>query len=313
MTTGWASWSEQSTTSRLLTIAARRSSSSCDQAALGQAVEGHLDHADRAGDDLRARRDHRFGLLPAQHRAGDLRRVGQVRELGVDDDDAGLGEALLQLVAQGRRRPAPVPERSVTSSGGGVRLLEVVVGVAEGEVAHRRLGLRQDVGLVVLDVEARLRRVVDAPDDRRRDLDRVAAQVVDLELLAVEVVRAHRDLGLGVERIGPAQAALAVGAAVAAEERQQHRLVRLQHVEAGQAPDGDQEAEDQDDHRQPRRPHQQQADGAQQEEKTDGDVDEAVAGRGGAFLGRLDRHDMLPVNHPWLDRRRAGDVKVISL
>ena len=88
-----------------------------------------------------------------------------------------------------------VPERSVTScTPVALGLLEVVVGIAEGEVAQRRLGLRQHVGLVVLDVEARLGRVVDAPDDRRGDLDRVAALVVDLQLLAVEVVRAHRDL-----------------------------------------------------------------------------------------------------------------------
>jgi hypothetical protein len=58
----------------------------------------------------------------------------------------------------------------------GAGVLEVVVGVAEGEVAQRRFGLGQDVSIVVLDVEAGPRRVVDAPDDGRGDLDRVAAQ-----------------------------------------------------------------------------------------------------------------------------------------
>ena len=86
--TGFASWSEQRTTSRLLTIAARRSSSSSHQPALGEAVERELHHADGALDDLRARRDHRLGLLAAQHRAGDLGRVGEVGELGVVDHDA---------------------------------------------------------------------------------------------------------------------------------------------------------------------------------------------------------------------------------
>jgi hypothetical protein len=70
--TGVASWSEQRTTSRLLTIAARRSSSSCSRPRSAQAVQRQLDHADGALDDLRARRDHRLRLLPAQHRAGDL-------------------------------------------------------------------------------------------------------------------------------------------------------------------------------------------------------------------------------------------------
>jgi len=44
--------------------------------------------------------------------------------------------------------------------------------------------------LVVIDVEERLRRVVDAPDDDRRDFDRVAALVVDFEPLTVQVARA---------------------------------------------------------------------------------------------------------------------------
>ena len=56
-----------------------------------------------------------------------------------------------------------------------------------------RLGLDLDELLVVLDVEDGLRRVDDAPDDDRRDLDGIADRIVDLEDLAVEVLDAQRD------------------------------------------------------------------------------------------------------------------------
>ena len=66
----------------------------------------------------------------------------------------------------------------------------LVVGERRSEMAHRRLRLQLHVVLVVVDVEKRLGRVVDAPDDDGSDLDRVAALVVDLEPLAVQVARA---------------------------------------------------------------------------------------------------------------------------
>ena len=63
-------------------------------------LQRHLHHADRAQHDLLARADHGLGLLPAQHGAGDFRRVGEVREPRVFDVQAGLLEALLQLVLE---------------------------------------------------------------------------------------------------------------------------------------------------------------------------------------------------------------------
>ena len=51
-----------------------------------------------------------------------------------------------------------------------------VVGIRRGQIAHRRLGLDLDEVLVVVDLEQRLRRVDHAPDDHRRDLDRVAGR-----------------------------------------------------------------------------------------------------------------------------------------
>ena len=72
-----------------------------------------------------------------------------------------------------------------------------IVGVLGRGRADRRLGLHGHVRLVVLDVEQRLRGVLDPPDHHRGDLDRVAALVVDLQLGAVEVARAQRHVAVG--------------------------------------------------------------------------------------------------------------------
>ncbi len=45
-------------------------------------------------------RDHRAGLLAAQHRLGDLGRVRQVGEPGLDDADPGRGDSLADLPGQ---------------------------------------------------------------------------------------------------------------------------------------------------------------------------------------------------------------------
>ena len=82
-------WSPQRTTSRLLTIAALRSSSSSTMPCSIEPGEGHLDHADRALDDPGARGDDGVGLLPAQHGLGDLRGVGEMADPHLDDLDAG--------------------------------------------------------------------------------------------------------------------------------------------------------------------------------------------------------------------------------
>ena len=74
------------------------------------------------------------------------------------------------------------------------------------------------------------RRVVDAPDDDRGDLDRIAPFVIDLEPLAVEIACAQRYLAPAVKRIGAAQARDARAAAIATEKLQDHRLVRLQRI-----------------------------------------------------------------------------------
>ena len=106
------------------------------------------------------------------------------------------------------------------------------------------LALDADVGLVVVDVEHRLGGVADAPDDDGGDLDRVAALVVHLEFLAVEVAGAQGDLLLLVERVGEEEPAGPHAAAVAAEEDEDGRLVGLEGEEAARADDGDDQNED---------------------------------------------------------------------
>ena len=201
LTTGCASRSAQSTTSRLLTIAALRSSSSCDLAALVEQLQRHLDHADGALHDLLPRRDDGARLLAAQHRRGDLRRVRQVADARLQHLHARLGQPVLHLASAAPRRPRPC-----CRAGDVTCVLVRVVGIARGQVAQRGLALHVHEVLVVVDLEERLGRVDDLPDDDRGDLDRVAVVVVDLELLALEVADAQRDLPLRVERVRPAQA-----------------------------------------------------------------------------------------------------------
>ena len=97
---------------------------------------------------------------------GDLGRVGEVADAGVHDLDAGLLQAALdlrlELLADLVRIAA---QRQLV-----VRVR--VVGVGGGERPDRRLRLDLQELLVVVDLEERLRGVVHAPDDDRRDLDR---------------------------------------------------------------------------------------------------------------------------------------------
>ena len=83
-----------------------------------------------------------------------------------------------------------------------------------------------DEVVVVVDVEERLGRVDDSPDDHGRDLDRVAGEVVDLQPFALEVPHPQRDAPLGEERVDPPQARLAHRTLVVAEELKHLRLVR---------------------------------------------------------------------------------------
>ena len=90
----------QSTTSRLLTIAARRSGSSSTTCRSASISQGVFDHPDRAGHDLRPGRDDRPGLLALEHRRGDLAGVGQVADPRLLHLDARLPHPLLELMLE---------------------------------------------------------------------------------------------------------------------------------------------------------------------------------------------------------------------
>ena len=99
--TGWTSLSAHSTISRLLTIDALRSSSSSTTFFADSSESAISHHRHGAVHDLLPRGDDRFGLLAPQHRLRDLRRVGEVGEPRLLDDDAGLVEPRLQLALEG--------------------------------------------------------------------------------------------------------------------------------------------------------------------------------------------------------------------
>ena len=160
---------------------------------LGELGQGHLDHADGAGDDLAPRGDDGLGLLPAQHRLRDLGRVRQVGEPGVVDHHARGREPGAQVLAEGSGDLVGVAAQG-DLRGEGVDVLALVVVVRRGDVPQRRLGLRRHVRLVVVDVEDGLCGVLHPPHHHRRDLDGVAPTVVDLQLVAEQGACPQRHL-----------------------------------------------------------------------------------------------------------------------
>ena len=61
---------------------------------LGEVMEGHFDHADSTVDDLLPGVNDGLGLLPAKHRTGDFRCVGEVRQPSLLDMDTRFGVRL---------------------------------------------------------------------------------------------------------------------------------------------------------------------------------------------------------------------------
>ena len=161
------------------------------------AAEATVLPGDGAFHDAMANLD-RLGLLPLKHGARDLGRVGQMTEPSVVDRDAGLRDALLQLVPQCERDlvHAAAQRKHV--------LFGRVVRVRARQVPQSRLALHAHIVLVVLDVEDRLRTVIHAPHHHRRDLNRIAALIVHLDRLHVEVAGTQRQLDLAEERVRPA-------------------------------------------------------------------------------------------------------------
>src|SRR5262245_6322041 len=93
-------------------------------------------------------------------------------------DHAGLRKPFLQFLAERSRHIIH------TAAQGGLVLFAMIVSVTARQMPDGRLALHLHVGLVVLDIEDRLSAVLNPPDHDGRDLDRVAAVVVDLEALS---------------------------------------------------------------------------------------------------------------------------------
>ena len=190
--------------------------------------------------------DDGVGLLAAQHRLGYLGRVGQMRETRVVDHDAGLLQAHGQFLLEGGGHFLDVAaERDLVV----LRAGHLVVGVGGGHMAQRSLALRVHVGVVVVHVEERLRRVLHAPHNDVGDLDGIATLVVHLQMLAIVRAGAQRHLrgdghvlaAFRVDRrasrpgkkgIRPMEALVADRALVVAEQDENARLIRLDGEEA---------------------------------------------------------------------------------
>src|SRR5258708_35978216 len=149
-----------------------------------QLVQRHFHHRYRTVDDLRARRDDRFRLLATQHHLRDFRRVGEVHQPRLFDDDAGFFQPLLQFDDQRSRNDVGAGEQRGLGRPA-ERDIAMVVGEGTREMTHGGFTLQLDVVFIAVDVEAGLGRVVYAPNDDCGDFDRVAAFVVDLEALTV--------------------------------------------------------------------------------------------------------------------------------
>ncbi len=77
-----------------------------DHVTIAETLKGELDHAHRSLDDVLAGGDDGRGLLAAQHRLGDLWRVGDPDDLAVHDSEPGsldpagdFGQELVLTVA----------------------------------------------------------------------------------------------------------------------------------------------------------------------------------------------------------------------
>ena len=72
-----------------------------DEVRVGELGKRHLDEADRALDHRPASGEDRFGLLAAEHHLGDLGRVGEVGQPGLEDLDPGQLQPGLELGLKG--------------------------------------------------------------------------------------------------------------------------------------------------------------------------------------------------------------------
>mmetsp|Transcript_124843 Transcript_124843/g.364622 ORF Transcript_124843/g.364622 Transcript_124843/m.364622 type:complete len:271 (-) Transcript_124843:216-1028(-) len=137
-----------------------------------------------------------LSLLALQHRLGDLRGIGQVREVEGDDDGPSLNDLLLERLPELGGNPTRVPQEARLA-------LRGLVGVLCGHLLEYRLGLQLHEGRRAFFAQLARPRVGDVGDRLLRagrmvrghpgDQNRVALQVENLHLVAVERVLLHAD------------------------------------------------------------------------------------------------------------------------
>ncbi|MPN05540.1 hypothetical protein SDC9_152791 [bioreactor metagenome] len=141
-------------------------------------------------------REHGGGLLALQHRLSDFGGIGERRDAGLDDLQAGDRDARGDLLG----------EFTGDQIGGAAQALLArlgeVVGMRSRDVTQCGFGLHLHEILVGLDSEDRLGSVGDLPDDDGRDIDRIAVGVIDLQLIGLEVADLDRDSLLARQRNG---------------------------------------------------------------------------------------------------------------
>ena len=127
------------------------------------------------------------GLLALQHGTCDFRSVCQVAQATFEHFDTcscqPRFEFALQLLTDGF---AAVSQRSLM-------IMRCIVRMERGEMAQCRFRLHFDIALIVFNIEGSLRSVTHSPDDNGSDFDWVAAQIVNLQMLTIEVVRSQTD------------------------------------------------------------------------------------------------------------------------
>ncbi len=143
----------------------------------------HFDHADRTQNNFLSSRDDGFSLLAPKHGAGDLRCIGQVVESSFLDHDTGLVEAFLEFGLERHGDFAGVAAQGDLF----LSMLALIIGVRGGQVADGGFALNGYELLVIIDIEHGFGGIFHAPDDDGRNLNRVAALVVDLEFIAIHV------------------------------------------------------------------------------------------------------------------------------
>ena len=150
---------------------------------LGEALQGHLHHANGALHDHLPGVNDGAGLLALEHDGGDLRRVGEVCDPGLDDLQAGVRHLGLDLVPDAARHHlAGASEAALVglAVSGGVDAGGHVVGVDADDVPQGGVALQGEILLVVVHVEDRGGGVCHPPHDGDADLNGVAQAVVDL-------------------------------------------------------------------------------------------------------------------------------------